>query len=519
MASLLSISVVAVVVLRLLWTLAAKFQHGQRARRWGCAPFPTYPSDLLGIGLLKEGLTALKADVICPMFERRIAHISAREGRYVTTCGWTILGRETCFTIDPENIQAAWATQFKDFVSGDLRSRFPGPLGGNSIITTDGEEWARHRAILRPQFSRSQVSDLDLYERHLQQAMLAIPVTNGKWTEPLDILEIFCRLTIDSATEFLFGKSTESQISAATGKNTGEADFAHHLDKFINYAGKRVRLESLYWLANNQESRFSENEVQKYVDRYVQDAINAHQAGKLQADPKRSPQYIFLHALTAVTQDPIELRTHVLSLLVAGRDTTSSLLGWTVLLLARHPDEFQKLRHAILKAFGPYDTPNNLTFESLKACSYLQYCLNESLRLYPVAPFNRRVVARDTTLPRGGGRDGRQPIYVRKGQLIMVGIYSMHRRKDIWGPDADDFKPGRWEGRKISWGYLPFSGGPRVCIGQQLALTEAGYVLVRLIQRFDGMQDVNAEKEIKQNVTLTSAPAQGVTVRLHAPEA
>ncbi|GAB1215839.1 hypothetical protein ATERTT37_005036 [Aspergillus terreus] len=466
-----------------------------------------------------ETLAADKADVLCPMFERRIAHISAREGRHVATLSWMSLGRETCFTIDPENVRAVWATQFKDFVAGNLRWNVSHQLAGKNIASTDGAEWARYRALLRPQFSRSQISDLDLEERHVQKVMLAIPVINGKWTEPVDIQEIFHRFTIDSSTEFLFGKSVESQISAITGQKTAEADFAHHLDKSMEYIGKRARLDKLYWLANNQESRFSESEVHKYVDRYVQDAIKAGQEGKLQADPERSPQYILLHALTTATQDPIELRNQVLTLLLAGRDTTASLLSWTVLLLARHADEFQKLRQAVLEDFGSYDNPHNLTFGALKSCSHLRHCLNESLRLYPVAPFNRRIAVRDTTLPRGGGSDGRQPIFVRKGQAIMFSAYSMHRRRDIWGPDADDFRPGRWEARKTLWEYLPFSGGPRICLGQQFALTEAGYVLVRLVQRFDAMEDVNAETEIKQKVTLTSAPAQSVTVRLHAPRA
>ncbi|KAE8421108.1 cytochrome P450 [Aspergillus pseudocaelatus] len=518
MGSLLVISVVAAVVLRLLWTLAVNFQHRQRAHRWGCAPLPTYPSDLLGIGLLKELLTAHKADAVCPMLERRTAHISAREGRYVTTYGWTTLGQETCFTIDPENIQAACATQFKDFITGEVRLKISSQLAGKNIMSADGEEWAKYRAILRPQFSRNQISDLGLCERHVQNAMLAIPAIRGQWTAPLDIQEIFRRFTADSSTEFLFGKSIGSQISAITGRETVEADFARHIDKCMEYVGKRAYLGPLYWLANNQESRASESKVHKYVDQYVQDAIKAFQEGKLQADPERSPQYIFLHALTTVTQDPIELRNHVISLLIGGRDTTSILLSWTVLLLARHPDEFQKLREAVLSDFGPYDTPRNLTFQSLRSCSRLQYCLNESLRLYPGIPVISRIAVKDTTLPRGGGPDGLQPIYVRKGQQIVGGIYPLHRRRDLWGPDADYFKPSRWDGLKTSWEYLPFNGGPRRCIGQEFALTEAGYALVRLVQRFDGLEDVNADEEIKQRLTLTSSPAQGVTVRLHAPQ-
>jgi len=70
-------------------------------------------------------------------------------------------------------------------------------------------------------------------------------------------------------------------------------------------------------------------------------------------------------------------------------------------------------------------------------------------------------------LPVGGGEDGTEPVAVKKGQVVAFCVYGMHRRKDIWGDDADQFKPERWDGRKMDWSYLPFSGGPRICLGRE----------------------------------------------------
>jgi len=70
-------------------------------------------------------------------------------------------------------------------------------------------------------------------------------------------------------------------------------------------------------------------------------------------------------------------------------------------------------------------------------------------------------------LPVGGGEDGTKPVAIRKGQVVAFGVYGMHRRKDIWGEDADEFRPERWERRKMDWAYLPFSGGPRICLGRE----------------------------------------------------
>jgi cytochrome P450 len=133
------------------------------------------------------------------------------------------------------------------------------------------------------------------------------------------------------------------------------------------------------------------------------------------------------------------------------------------------------VRDIIIADFGTYENPSNINFSSLKNCRYLQYCNNEALRLYPVVPLNGRYANKDTTLPRGGGQDGKSPIFVPKGTTVHYSVFVMHRRKDLWGDDAEEFRPERWENRKFGWEYLPFNGGPRVCIGQQLALTEASY--------------------------------------------
>lgn len=92
------------------------------------------------------------------------------------------------------------------------------------------------------------------------------------------------------------------------------------------------------------------------------------------------------------------------------------------------------------------------------------------LRLYPPVPTNARQATRLTALPFGGGADGQSPVLVRPGEGVGYCVYAMHRRKDIYGPDAELFNPERWEGGKlrgVGWAYLPFHGGPRVCLGRE----------------------------------------------------
>lgn len=186
---------------------------------------------------------------------------------------------------------------------------------------------------------------------------------------------------------------------------------------------------------------------------------------------------------------------------------------------------FAKLRASILEHFGEGDDSDSsssqegsggaaITFSGLKSCTYLQHVLAETLRLYPSVPFNERQATRDTTLPRGGGPDESAPIYIRKNQPVCYSAYIMHRRKELWGDDADDFRPERWVGRKSGWEYLPFNGGPRVCLGQQFALTEAAYVVTRILQRFDMIRATDDCDEPLHQYSLTSAP-KNVFVSLH----
>ena len=114
--------------------------------------------------------------------------------------------------------------------------------------------------------------------------------------------------------------------------------------------------------------------------------------------------------------------------------------------------------------------------------------------MYPIVPQNARQASADTTLPSGGGPDQQLPVFIPKGMLVGWNLYSMHRRTDIYGEDAEEFKPERWldedgkKGIRPGWAFLPFNGGPRICIGQQFALYETSYILIRLLQEFSAIE-------------------------------
>ena len=464
----------------ILYTVVARIIQNRRvtreAARLGCKPPAMLPNKLpFGIDHVRQGIKS-DSEMLFPDF------MTERCTTMGTTHGYKILGNKGYMTVDPKNIQAILATQFHDFETGHMRRDNFFPLLGNGIFTSDGKGWEHSRAMMRPQFARDQVSDLGLEEEHVQNMMRALPTGADGWTADVDLQVLFFRLTLDSACEFLFGESVDSQIAnlpsnlaaapSIKDPTKDEKVFAKAFDVSQKYLATRARMLDKHWLVNTAEFRRSCKETHAFVDYFVKLALNKDfkekelEKGNVSV---RKDRYVFLEALAAETRDPIELRSQLLNILLAGRDTTASLLGWLFFILARHPDHYAKLRAAILDDFGPYSAAadENLTYVSLKNCQYLQHCLNETLRLYAVVPFNSRSAVRDTTIPRGGGPDGQSKIFVRKGEQVDYSVHVMHRRKDIWGPDADEFRPERWVGRKPGWEYLPFNGGPRICLGRE----------------------------------------------------
>lgn len=123
------------------------------------------------------------------------------------------------------------------------------------------------------------------------------------------------------------------------------------------------------------------------------------------------------------------------------------------------------------------------------------------------------MVSKDTVLPTGGGRNGQSPILVKKGWITQTNPYALHRSTKFYGEDAEEFKPERWEVLRQNWHYLPFSGGPRICPAQQLALTEASYILFRLLREFKENRSCD-ERPWTESIKLTASNRNGVTIAL-----
>jgi len=198
-----------------------------------------------------------------------------------------------------------------------------------------------------------------------------------------------------------------------------------------------------------------------------------------------------------------ELIGHTTTLLIAGHETSSNALTWTLFLLAQHPQVFADVVDEVTNVLGG-SAP---TVEQLSRLPLLERVVNESMRLLPPAA----VMSRISTAPFQIG-----PYQAPKGTFITLSQYVTHRLPDLY-PEPYRFKPGRWETIDPSpYEYLPFGAGARMCIGRTFALMEIKIVLAMLLQRFRVQVVPNAQ--IDHQIKITLSPKRGMPMTVHAQD-
>ena len=274
------------------------------------------------------------------------------------------------FTIDAENIKTILATKFKDYELPSQRKSAFHPLLGHGIFTNDGTDWKHSRELIRPNFARDQVADLDNFEEHLNLMIDAIP-KDGKTT--IDLQELFFALTIDTATEFLFGESTNVLLKRDSPKSRSNVKFAEAWHRSQMEVLNKVR--SSFFHRWPRQFRKDIDIVNDYVGKYVQQGLQYRKT--FICDPatavSKSPRYVFMQELVKAIDDPVRIRDEMLNVLLAGRDTTASLLGNMWFTLARRPDIWAKLQKEVDETLHG----KRPTFEQLKEMKYLKAVINE----------------------------------------------------------------------------------------------------------------------------------------------
>ncbi|KAH8831771.1 cytochrome P450 monooxygenase pc-3 [Flagelloscypha sp. PMI_526] len=458
-----------------------------KAYRAGATVVPMVPDATFGIMTMVKLLRSFK---IYP----GVAHIQWID-RYGPTFRLHQIGRAAAiFTVEPEYIKQILTNQFDNF-SFKVREGAFNDLLGSGVFNSDGETWKMHRNATRPYFTKERIAHLDNFEQHAEIA-LALARQRLREGHAIDFQDLVARFTLDSATRFLFDYDVQSldaglPYSHASGiPNT--THFSNHPSNAFANALLEVQVISAFRARAGKSAPLFEvsgnaiTPLRAIIDPYIDSIIEKVVERRDKGDKIDDDGLSLLEHLIEFMDDPMALKDEVINILVAGRDTTASLLTFTVYLLAQHPEVCMKLRAEVIECVGLSERP---TPEAIKSVRYLRAVLNETLRLYSIVAFNAKRVVKDTVLK---SKNPNVPdIFIPAGMNVLYSTFLMHRRPELWGPDAHLFDPDRFLDSRLStyltpnpFIFLPFNAGPRICIGQQFAYTEASYFMIKLLQQF-----------------------------------
>ncbi|KAF3389689.1 Cytochrome P450 52E2 [Talaromyces pinophilus] len=484
--------------------VSLRIRYAKAAQQHGCKPISRYPNREPFMGtdlsrLMKEEAKRGRGPFLFMNLHRK----------YGDTFSFKAQGPAQISTCDPKNVQTIASTKFGDWGVQPIRGEPLAPFLGRGVLTHDGPIWKRSRALLRPTFNRTEVADLENFETHVSSLLRMIP----KDRETVDLQPLFKNLFLDTSTEFIFGRSVGSLDPASSFP---APEFMKAFDAASMGFAQRLKAGALapilFYFDKTWEQAYTV--VHNFVDKEVQRALLPFTTnGQTKSKGDHKEKFILLDQMARETQDPLDLRHQVLNIFLPARGVTAVGISNVMWELARHPNSWEALREEV-RNIG--DQP--LTFELMLKLKVAKKIINETFRLHPPAPVVTRIALKDTVLPSGGGHSQKSPVFVPKGTTALLNLYALHTHPELWGEDANEFKPERWADSKLSgessWQYQPFFGGPRMCPGQQMALVQITYLLVRIVQEFKGLENTDPVNDYYAVGGVTVASMHGVKVSL-----
>ena len=361
------------------------------------------------------------------------------------------------------------------------------PFAGEGLLTSDGSLWKQQRKLIQPAFHHAHLAAyaavMVAYARQLIDRL-----EDG---QVLEVQSEMARLTLGIVVKSLFGADV-----------TREAEDVGTLMVAVLDAANQ-RLNSIFQVPSWVPSRrnLHEKRALARLDAILRALIVERRSTAAHRDDLLSVLLRATDEESSVRMSDRQLRDEMMTLFLAGHETTATALTWTWYLLSQHPDVDARLMVELERVLG-HRTP---TVADLANLPYTDMVVREALRLYPPAPGVAREPIEDVTI------DG---YVVPRGSLISIDTYAMHRDPRFFH-DPERFDPERfaagWEDRIPRYAYLPFGGGPRICIGNGFALMEARLILATVAQRFRLTLEPNQDVRPIQLVTVR--PRDGVRMR------
>lgn len=397
--------------------------------------------------------------------------LQARHGDVVRFGMWPIT---YVFLFGRDANELVLGERHSTFLWGDALRALEPVVGSTALVLSDGEEHRRRRRLVQPAFAtRSIDAAVPVIVDEVDRAIDALP-RDGV----VDLYDRYRAAVRRIVARVLFGDAV-----AGRADELGAA-----LEPALRFIRRPPQLQGFGmpgWLAARRARRRADVTVDEEIAR-------RRASGDLGTD--------VLGMLLATELDDAELRDQVVSLLAAGYDTTSGAVAFAILELLRNAGEWERARTEVAEIIGD----RSPTADDLRSLPYTGAVVNETLRLWPV-PFSGR---RTTEAFTYAGHE------VAAGSTIVFSPYVTQRDPELWGGDADVFRPERWlEAEPVPHTFIPFGGAHRKCIGFALAMTEIQTVVVRLLQR-TSLQLVDDAHVERGTGIAAMRPEHGVRVRV-----
>jgi len=409
-----------------------------------------------------------------------------------------VLTQKFLFLSEPAAIQHVMQTNARNYRKDPIAMRIS-ILLGNGLLTSDGNHWRKQRRLMQPAFHAEHVEAYAEIVRAKSRAFLARwrerLGANGGETE-LDVHREMTEFTLEVAGEAFFGNDLRRESLE---------EFWWSLEWILKEMDVRLnhRLFNLpLWIPTPSNRRLSREIA--VLDRLIDGILDAPAGPPSPATGPRNLLSVLMSSTDEERMSRRELRDEILTLCLAGHETTAGLLGWTLHELAKSPAVAARLREEVLGVTGG----GEVEFAHLSELPLARRVLMETMRLYPPAwMLSRQAIGDDEIL---GSR-------VSKGTIVIAGTYAVQRSARFWA-DPERFDPDRFVESSESkarpkFAYFPFGGGPRICIGSSFAMMEATSVLASLASSFEFRPGSEAPKPATR---VTLRPEKGVRLRVRA---
>jgi cytochrome P450 len=364
-------------------------------------------------------------------------------------------------------------------------------MGALGLFSVEGETWKRHKKLLTPAFSlnhsRDYLPGLVKMARRLERVL-----ENKKRSgEVVDFTSLITKFTVDVTTDFAFGHDGNCL------ENSSE-ELQSHLNFLFATMGRRVQIPWAYWhyfqLPTDRKAMRSMDFVAKFLDKYIADAKGRLKSG---ATPRTILDSMIMAGETeGVSFSNEELRGNVMTLMLAGEDTTATTLAWTIYYLASNPEYITRLR----EEFSLLGELEDITVTQLDNLTLANSVLNEAMRLKPVAP----IFFMQNNLPvQLAGTDW------ETDTTFVLNFFHVYNSPKYFNR-PEQFLPERWPtmDESVHHDYFwPFGYGPRTCIGRHLSLLEMKMALITII-RASNVELCCPKEAVQERFHFTLMPNQ-----------